>query len=106
MICSMSMTLIGVSNAQLEWGLLAIFLVALGAVCRVLLRRTAHRRSMPTMTVPSAPGRLPAKLSSEGLAGLVVQALVDAKFVEEKSFSEATEVAARRIELRKAIGDY
>jgi hypothetical protein len=100
------MTLIGVSNSQLEWGVLAIFLVTVGSVVRLLVRRSAKRRGFAAPPETFASDRLPQKLSSQGLAGLVVQALIDAKFLEEKRFSEATEVAARRIELRKAIGDY
>jgi hypothetical protein len=49
---------------------------------------------------------LDAKLSSKGLAGLVVQALVDSKLVAADKAHEAIEVAARRIDLRKALGDY
>lgn len=46
------------------------------------------------------------ELSSEALAGLIVDALVDAGFVKKENFEEAVAVAAEEITVRKALGDY
>ena len=46
------------------------------------------------------------KLTSETLAELIIDALVDAQFVEKAKFNEAVKVAAMKIDIRKAMGDY
>jgi hypothetical protein len=46
------------------------------------------------------------KLSSEGLAALIVDALVDAGLVKRSDFGSALAVAKEEIEVRKALGDY
>jgi peptidoglycan/xylan/chitin deacetylase (PgdA/CDA1 family) len=51
-------------------------------------------------------GRQPRRLSSEGLAVLVVDALVEAGFFQKEEFSRAVDVAREVIEVRKALGDY
>ena len=45
-------------------------------------------------------------LSSEALAGLIVDALVDGKCVKLEDFDKAVEIAAEEITCRKALGDY
>jgi len=45
-------------------------------------------------------------LSSEALAGLIVDALVDGKCVKPEDFEKAVEIAAEEITVRKALGDY
>jgi hypothetical protein len=46
------------------------------------------------------------KSSSEGLAELIVNALVDAGFVRKEDFHDAVKVATKEIDVRKALGDY
>ena len=46
------------------------------------------------------------KLSSEGLAVLIVGALVDAGIIKREAFQQAVAIATREIEIRKAGGDY
>ena len=46
------------------------------------------------------------KLSSEDLASLIVDALVDAGFVRKEDFNEAVRVATTEIDVRKALHDY
>lgn len=48
----------------------------------------------------------PQKLSSEGLAALVVDALIDDGLVERTDFGRALTVVKEEIEVRKALGDY
>jgi hypothetical protein len=50
--------------------------------------------------------RPPERLSSEGLAALIVDALVEAGIVERSAFGAALAVAREEIEVRKAMGDY
>ncbi len=45
-------------------------------------------------------------LSSEGLAALVVDALVDAQIVEKTELERAIKIATVEINVRKAAGDY
>jgi hypothetical protein len=45
-------------------------------------------------------------LSSEELAALIADALVDAGLVARERFEEAARVAAEEIDARKAAGDY
>ena len=45
-------------------------------------------------------------LSSEDLAVLIVDALVDADLIPRSAFEAAVAVAAQEIEVRKAMGDY
>jgi hypothetical protein len=47
----------------------------------------------------------PPRLSSDGLAALIVDALVDAGLVEQLAFGTALAVAREEIEVRKAMGD-
>ena len=46
------------------------------------------------------------KISSETLAGLIIDALVDAKIVDKEDVERAVEVATEEINARKAAGDY
>lgn len=46
------------------------------------------------------------ELSSEDLAALIVDALVDGKCVKLENFDKAVEIAAEEITARKAMGDY
>jgi hypothetical protein len=46
------------------------------------------------------------KLTSEQLAALVVDALIDAGLVPKEKVKEAIAIAAEEIEVRKAMGDY
>lgn len=46
------------------------------------------------------------KLTSKGLAALVVDALVDAGLVPKDKIEKAVQIAAEEIEVRKALGDY
>jgi hypothetical protein len=45
-------------------------------------------------------------LTSEDLAGLIVDALVDAGIVERACFEQAVRIAMTEIDVRKAMGDY
>ena len=46
------------------------------------------------------------KLTSEGLAVLIVDALIDAGLLKKEDFERAVGIAAEEIEVRKAAGDY
>ena len=46
------------------------------------------------------------KLSSEDLAALIVDELVETGFVKKSDFSEAVKVATLEIDIRKTAGDY
>lgn len=46
------------------------------------------------------------KLSSSGLAVLIVDALVDAGVVEKADFDRAVEVVIVEIDVQEAMGDY
>lgn len=46
------------------------------------------------------------KLTSNGLAGLVVDALLVAGIVPKDKFERAVQIAAEEIEVRKVAGDY
>jgi hypothetical protein len=46
------------------------------------------------------------KLTSESLAALIVDALVDARIVQREDFERAIEIATEEINARKAAGDY
>ncbi|MEG4119895.1 hypothetical protein QUA43_20810 [Microcoleus sp. N9_B4] len=45
-------------------------------------------------------------LTSEQLAALIVDALIDAGIIDKQRVPEAIEIAAEEIEVRKALGDY
>jgi hypothetical protein len=45
-------------------------------------------------------------LSSEALADLIVDALVDAGLVRKEDFDQAAGIAKTEIDVRKALGDY
>ena len=45
-------------------------------------------------------------LTSDGLASLIVDALVDAGLLDRARFEEAVAVATTEIDVRKAMGDY
>lgn len=45
-------------------------------------------------------------LTTEVLAALIVDALVDAKVIKGDDFERALEIAMEEINVRKAIGDY
>ena len=46
------------------------------------------------------------KLSSESLAALIVDSLIDAKIIRREDLDRAIAIAAEEIEARKAAGDY
>jgi hypothetical protein len=46
------------------------------------------------------------QLTSEELAALIVDALVDAGLVDRDKFEEAVAIAAEEIDARKAVKDY
>lgn len=46
------------------------------------------------------------RLSSESLAALVVDALIDANVVNRDDAETAIKIATEEIEVRKALGDY
>jgi len=46
------------------------------------------------------------RLSSEDLAALIVDALLQAKIVKQEDVQRAVEIATEEIEVRKALGDY
>jgi hypothetical protein len=46
------------------------------------------------------------KLTSESLAALIIDALIDAKIVQEEDADKAIEIATEEIDVRKAAGDY
>ena len=46
------------------------------------------------------------KLSSESLAVLIVDGLLDAKLIKKEDFEEAVKVATLEIDIRKTAGDY
>jgi hypothetical protein len=46
------------------------------------------------------------RLSSENLAALIVDALIDAKLVQKEKVEEAIKVATVEIDVRKSLGDY
>jgi hypothetical protein len=46
------------------------------------------------------------KLSSESLAALIVDALIDAKIVQREQAERAIQIATEEINARKAAGDY
>jgi hypothetical protein len=46
------------------------------------------------------------KLTSESLATLIVDALVDAHIVRKEDLEKAIEIATEEIDARKAAGDY
>lgn len=46
------------------------------------------------------------KLTSESLAALIVDALIDAGIIDKRRAEEAVCIAAEEIEVRKAAGDY
>jgi hypothetical protein len=43
---------------------------------------------------------------SEGLAELIIDALVQARLLRGEDFRRATEIAVEEINVRKALGDY
>ena len=45
-------------------------------------------------------------LSSESLAGLIIDALVDAGLLKKEDFEKAVVIATEEIEVRKVAGDY
>jgi hypothetical protein len=62
---------------------------------------------METSPAEDAPrGSSDRTLSSETLAALIVDALVEAGIIAEARFDEAIAVAAEEIKARKALGDY
>jgi hypothetical protein len=73
---------------------------------RITIRRPCGGRQancpFPETTMKDETGRL----TSEGLAVLIVDALVDGGLVEKENFDKALEIATEEIEVRKACGDY
>jgi hypothetical protein len=46
------------------------------------------------------------KLTSESLADLIVDALIDARIIQEDNRDRAIDIATEEINARKAAGDY
>jgi hypothetical protein len=46
------------------------------------------------------------KLTSESLAALIIDALVDANIIKKEDVQNAVEIIQEEIEARKAAGDY
>jgi hypothetical protein len=46
------------------------------------------------------------RLTSESLAVLIVDALIDAKIIDREHLPSAIQIAAVEIEVRKELGDY
>ena len=46
------------------------------------------------------------KLSSENLAALIIDALLDAGMVSKEDVEKSIEIATQEIEVRKSMGDY
>jgi hypothetical protein len=93
------------SSTDISSAVLALFLIAIILAGRELASRVVHRPRVDP-TAEKARKRLDIKLSSRGLAGLIVQALVDAQLLPADKTDEAITVAERKIDLRKALGDY
>jgi hypothetical protein len=93
------------SSTDITSGVLALFLIAMILAVRGLTSRFIHRPRVDR-TVEQAKKKLDARLSSRALAGLIVQALVDAQLLPAGKAEDAITVAARKIDLRKALGDY
>ena len=85
-------------------GLAVIFTVPL----LVLLLNWCCHRMFPEPGIADAEQShpMPDQLSSSGLAALIVEALVDGQVVPKEEFGHAVQIAANKIELRKALGDY
>jgi hypothetical protein len=94
------------SSMDITTGVLALFLIAALLVARELAGRAARKSRLDPVVEAKVKKKLDAKLSSRGLAGLIVQALVDAQLVKAEKAEEAITVAERKIDLRKALGDY
>lgn len=99
------MTMIGLSNAQILAALLGMLVIAIFAAAGVVAVRYVRASRAASDQPEQRPERIP-KLSSDALAGLIAQALIDSKIIESDQFDEAARVAARKIDLRKALGDY
>lgn len=99
------MTMIGLSNDEILAALLGMLVIAIFAAVGVVAARTVRKSRAPAAPVDAGHKLIP-KLSSDALAGLIVQALVDSKLVENNKFDDAAKIAARKIDLRKALGDY
>lgn len=99
------LTIIGLSNADIFAALLAMLVIAILAAVGVVVSRQ-RRLSRSSTVVPDEQLKLIPKLSSDALAGLIVQALIDGKILEGNKFDDAARIAARKIDLRKALGDY
>jgi hypothetical protein len=99
------MTLIGVKYGELAFGVLAIFLFGMVVAARAIISRIYGPSESPTAMLQLGD-KLVAKLSSKGLASVIVQALVDSKILDKNKADEAVLIAAQNIDLRKALGDY
>jgi hypothetical protein len=95
-------------HTDINSAVLALFAMALIlAIAEYATRSVRHAHSDGRDGLPRwVKSRLEAKLSSKGLADLIVQALVDSKIIAPDKSQDATEIAARKIDLRKALGDY
>jgi hypothetical protein len=99
------MTMIGLSNAEILAALLGMLVIAIIAAVGVVVSRHLRVSKSGAPKLGTQVKLIP-KLSSDALAGLIVQALVDGKIVEGDKFNDAAQIAARKIDLRKALGDY
>ena len=92
-------------NEELTTGVLGLFIIALLLVIRAWMHRSVAA-ARPDAAVPAAKGELVFKLSSRGLALMLVDALVEHKILDPKQADEAVDVMTRKIDLRKALGDF
>jgi hypothetical protein len=93
------------STMDITSGVLALFVIAVLLAAREFVTRVVHRPHVDA-TAEKVKRKLDAKLSSRGLAGLIVQSLVDAQLLPADRAEDAITVAERKIDLRKALGDY
>jgi hypothetical protein len=63
-------------------------------------------RKRLTRGIQTMARELDGTLTSETLAGLIVDALVDAGVVAKEDFDKAVAIASEEIDVRKGAGDY
>jgi hypothetical protein len=93
-------------SADITSAVLALFVLALLVAIAEFAIRSVRQHGPVDPSSEKAKARIDAKLSSKGLADLIVQSLVDSKIVAADKAQDATDIAARKIDLRKALGDY
>lgn len=91
---------------EITTGVLALFVIALILVLRAWIYRAVAAARAAHTPPPPPPGELVFKLSSQALAVMLVDSLVEHKLVDPKKADEAVGVLVRKIDLRKALGDF